>query len=296
MANVREIRERIKSISDIMKITNAMYLISSSKRKRAKRKLEQTEPYFQKIQSTIQDILLQSPDIKTGFFDKREHKVGDDRKIGYIVVTADKGLAGSYNHNVVKLAEQMLPLPGDEYLYVVGQVGRHYFENKDVKIDGEFHYTAQNPTLYRAGAIAKQMMDLFLAEELDDVRIIYTRMVTPMTYEPEVLNLLPLETKHFVDREDGIRESHNAATFEPSPEEVMHHIVPGYLKGMIYGALVEAFSSEQNARMSAMDAATTNAKEMIRELSLKYNRARQAAITQEITEVASGAKAMQQEN
>ena len=288
MTNMREIRSRMKSIQDIMKITNAMYLISSSKLKKARKSLTATEPYFETLQTTIQDILMRIPDIEHSAFDMRTDVKEEDKKRGYIVITADKGLAGAYNHNIIKLAEKEMNKGKNNFLFAVGQVGRRYFAKKNVTVDVEFLYTAQNPTLHRARIIAATIIELYERKELDEVYIIYTKMITPMKAEAEMLQVLPLQKSRF-DKVTGKRFN-ETAVFNPSPEKVMDKVVPNYIKGLIYGTLVEAFSSEQNARMMAMEAATTSAKEMISDLSLMYNRARQAAITQEITEIASGAK------
>lgn len=288
MTNMREIRSRMKSIQDIMKITNAMYLISSSKLKKARKSLTATEPYFETLQTTIQDILMRIPDIEHSAFDMRTDVKEEDKKRGYIVITADKGLAGAYNHNIIKLAEREMSKGKNNFLFAVGQVGRRYFAKKNVTVDVEFLYTAQNPTLHRARIIAATIIELYERKELDEVYIIYTKMITPMKAEAEMLQVLPLQKSRF-DKVSGKRFN-ETAVFNPSPEKVMDKVVPNYIKGLIYGTLVEAFSSEQNARMMAMEAATTSAKEMISDLSLMYNRARQAAITQEITEIASGAK------
>ena len=289
MANMREIRSRIKSIQDILKITNAMYLISSSKLKKARKSLAATEPYFQKLQTTIHEILLCAPEVVHTSFDERKDIKDEDKKRGYIVITADKGLAGAYNHNIIKLAEEQLKKGKNNYLFTIGQVGRRYFTKKKVMVDIEFLYTAQNPTLHRARVIAGAIIDLYKKKELDEVYIVYTDMVTPMKSEAKMIQVLPLKKENFeyAPVREGIVDT---AVFTPSPEKVMSKVVPNYIKGLIFGALVEAFSSEQNERMMAMDAATSSAKEMISELSLLYNRARQASITQEITEIASGAK------
>lgn len=289
MPGMKEIRDRINSIDEIMKITNAMYLISSSNLRKAKKNLENTEPYFEKLQSTIHHILDRTPEIEHKYFDTRPEKKPEDKVIGYIVVTADKGLAGAYNHNVLKIAEQEMAKHKNTCLFIVGQIGRHYFSRRNVTIDGEFLYTAQNPTLYRARSMAETITDLFERQYLDEVYVIYTKMITSMKMEPEVLKLFPLEREDFSSPAKAL--SHEIATFRPSPEKVLDHLIPNYVKGLLYGVLIEAFSSEQNARMTAMSSATDAAKESIRELSLQYNRARQAAITQEITEIVSGANA-----
>ncbi|MCI1268993.1 MAG: ATP synthase F1 subunit gamma [Ruminococcus sp.] len=301
MANMREIRERISSIEQILKITNAMYLISSSKLKKVKKNLAATEPYFHKLQTTLDDILDHTPSIRQKYFDKRKSIPGEQRKKGYIIITADKGLCGSYNHNVLKLAEQEISKSPNSYLFVMGQVGRMYFArrahaNPTVKLDGEFLYTTQNPTLYRARDVAELVLGKFEKHELDEVYIIYTEMINSVQFEPKMIQVLPLSRHHFAVRPDGTMKKLPKASFLPSPEVVMDYLIPNYTQGIIYGAMVEAFSCEQQARMTAMDAATTSAGDMIKELSLMYNRARQAAITQEITEVVGGANALKTQN
>lgn len=287
MANMREIKTRINSVNEIMKITNAMYLISSSKLKKARKQLEATEPYFMGLQSTMHDILEHTPEFEHIYFDKRPEIPESERKISYIVFTSDKGLAGSFNHTMVKMAEEEMNKHKNTSLFVVGQYGRAYFTGKKIMIDGEFLYTAQDPNFYRARSMAESMIELFKHGYTDEVRVIFTGMINPVKYAPQVLKLLPLERETFKHAPDEYK--YGEADFAPSPQKVMDYLVPGYIRGLLYGVMVESFSSEQNARMTAMDAATASAKEMIRDLSLIYNRARQAAITQEITEVVSGA-------
>lgn len=287
MANMREIKTRINSVNDIMKITNAMYLISSSKLKKARKQLEATEPYFMGLQSTMRDILEHTPEFEHIYFDKRPEIPESERKISYIVFTSDKGLAGSFNHTMVKMAEEEMNKHKNTSLFVVGQYGRAYFTGKKIMIDGEFLYTAQDPNFYRARSMAESMIELFKHGYTDEVRVIFTGMINPVKYAPQVLKLLPLERETFKHAPDEYK--YGEADFTPSPQKVMDYLVPSYIRGLLYGVMVESFSSEQNARMTAMDAATASAKEMIRDLSLIYNRARQAAITQEITEVVSGA-------
>lgn len=287
MANIREIRIRMKSIQDTMKITNAMYLISSSKLKKARKVLDETMPYFLTLQKTIRDILLHSPDISHAYFDKRESILPKDKKRAYIVITGDKGLAGAYNHNVIKLAEQEMEKGSCNVLFAIGQVGRQHFQRNKEELASDFFYTNYNPSQYRARCITETVIDGFNKGELDEVYLVYTKMVTPMKAEPEVVKLLPLSRGVFVSMEED--EYKQFTEYSPSPKEVMEHLVPNYSKGFIYGAMVEAFSAEQHARMTAMQSATDSAKDMIRHLSLLYNRARQAAITQEINEVVSGA-------
>lgn len=293
MANIREIQSRINSVKDTMKITNAMYMISSSKMTHARKKLADTEPYFYALQGEISRILRHVPDLEHPFFDMREKIPQEERKIGTIVVTADKGLAGAYNHNVVKLAEEILARPGHHKLYIVGELGRHYFAKHGVEIENSFQYTVQKPTMHRARDISGVLIDEFRHGELDEIHIVYTRMENSVQAEAETLRLLPLERSSFSEMKMPLNVHREAIALYPSVEAVMKAIVPNYITGMIYGCLVEAYASEHNARMMAMKAATDSAESLIKELSVIYNRARQAAITQEITEVCGGARAQQ---
>ncbi|MDO5388743.1 MAG: ATP synthase F1 subunit gamma [Clostridia bacterium] len=296
MANMREIRTRMKSIQDTMKITNAMYLISSSKLKQARKKLEKTLPYFEALSSTMADIMQHLPETeniiyinnngKDTFADRKKRRL-------YIIVTADKGLAGAYNHNIFKVSEEYLSKGDDNTLFLIGQMGRNYFRKNNRIVDVQFHYTAQNPSIYRARDITESVIELYVNNHIDEVYIIYNKMINSTTAEPDVLKILPFERSDF---EYGENEYMEFDTFTPSPAAVFNNIAPNYVKGIIYSALVEAFSSEQNARMTAMEAATTSAKDMLKNLSLMYNRARQAAITQEITEIVSGANSLNNKN
>ena len=290
MANMREIKERIVSIKDIMKITNAMYLISSSKLKKARAALERTEPYSDSLQYTIHHILKHAEVTEHPFFDQGRSKPEEEKMYGYIVITGDKGLCGAYNHNILKLAEQELAKHRNTTLYVIGSVGRGYFIRTGQNVDAEFLYSAQDPKLYYARRIQETVTELFLAGRLDEVHVIYTDMQRNSEV-PKTFKLLPLDREDFAETDMDEEDRHDIAVFEPSPEEVLDTLVPNYIKGVIFGALTESFCSEQNARMTAMDAATSSAKDMIAELTLDYNRARQAAITQEITEIVGGARA-----
>ena len=227
--------------------------------------------------------------IEHQYFDERPEIKEADRKKGYIVVTADKGLAGGYNHNVIKLAQEFLDKPGHNELFVLGQLGRSYFQKKNVDVDTSFKYTVQKPTMHRARVIAEKMLDLFNRKELDEVHIIYTRMENAVEMVAETKQLLPLQSGAFCEVPAGIQL--DEIPMLPTPKDVLDCIIPNYVTGIVYGALVEAYASEHNARMMAMKSATDSAKSLIHDLSIIYNRARQAAITQEITEVCSGARA-----
>ena len=292
MASAKEIQSRMRSIQDTMKITSAMYMISSSKLKKARKTLADTEPYFYSLQSAIGLVLRHMEDTEHKDFDERAKIAPEARKIGYIVVSADKGLAGAYNHNVFKIAEDCMENRENVQLFVLGEVGRQYFFKKDVDVDTNFRFTVQKPTMHRARVISEKMIAMYLEGELDEVHIIYTRMANAATMVAEKKQLLPLKKAAFNTSVQKLVDIHQEEIeMIPSAEEVLNSIVPNYLRGMIYGCLVESYASEHNSRMMAMDAATSSARDMLKDLSIKYNRVRQAAITQEITEVISGAKA-----
>ena len=246
MANIREIKTRMNSIEDTLKITNAMYLISSSKLKKARKQLDATTPYFEMLQAALLDIMA-------------EENINEDDK-----------------------------------LFVIGYMGRNYFGRRNAaQMDEDFFYTTQDPTIYRARRIAEKMIEEYVSGELDEVYIIYTKMITSITSEPKMIRVLPLNPDQYEFAGKGKRS--HMTEFQPSVKAVLDRLAPNYIKGLVYGAMVESFSSELNARMMAMEGASKSAREMIRSLGLMYNRARQAAITQEITEVCAGAKSLKKE-
>lgn len=296
MAGITEIRSRMRSIEQTLKITNAMYLISSAKVKKARKQLAEVEPYFDRLARTVLDIFRHSPDLKHRYIEGH-HKPKDECRTGFVVITGDKGLAGAYNHNVLKLAEEYLGHKKDPTLFLIGQMGRHYFEKKNITIDGEFMYTAQDPTLERAREISETLLDLYEQNALDEVYLVYTRSFSAMRMEPRIIKLLPLD-RAMLSARRGLSEAdryRDVVRYEPSPEAVLDVLVPGVLKGYLFAALVESFCSEQNSRMAAMDSASDSARDMLKRLSLEFNRARQGAITQEITEIAAGATALEQQ-
>ena len=296
MAGITEIRSRMRSIEQTLKITNAMYLISSAKVKKARKQLAEVEPYFDRLARTVLDIFRHSPDLKHRYIEGH-HKPKDECRTGFVVITGDKGLAGAYNHNVLKLAEEYLGHKKDPTLFLIGQMGRHYFEKKNITIDGEFMYTAQDPTLERAREISETLLDLYEQNALDEVYLVFTHSFSAMRMEPEIIKLLPLD-RAMLSARRGLSEAdryRDVVRYEPSPEAVLDVLVPGVLKGYLFAALVESFCSEQNSRMAAMDSASDSARDMLKRLSLEFNRARQGAITQEITEIAAGATALEQQ-
>ena len=199
MASAREIQSRMQSIKDTMKITSAMYMISSSKMQKAKKSLADTEPFFFGQRNAVARFMQCVPDTKNIFFGK-EGVAEDQKKRGYIVITADKGLAGAYNHNVLKLASEEIEKHPQSELFVVGELGRQYFMKKNVYIDGEFSYTVQNPTLYRARHIGLQMIDKYVSGELDEVYIIYTKMINAFKMEADMFQILPLHREEYLHK------------------------------------------------------------------------------------------------
>lgn len=293
MANARELKTRIQSIEDTRKITSAMYLISSSKLRHARAHFAATEPYFYTLQNSIARLLRHAPDIRHEYLD-RECPEGETPKRGYLVVTADKGMAGAFNQNVLKLAQSELEREGEHQLFVVGQIGRSYFQRRGIDYDTRFQYTIQKPTIHRAREISETLLELYRNGTLDQIDIIYTRMISGMESTAEIRRLLPLQ-RASVKKFEGMAVGEEL-NYLPSPEEVLNKIIPNYVTGFIYGALVESYSAEQNARMAAMQSATESADNMVQKLQMDYNRVRQASITREITEVAAGARAQRRED
>ncbi len=292
MQGTKEIKERINSIKDTQKITNAMYLISSTKLQKAKRALDETEPYFFSIQAMMERMLRHIPNMDNEYFNQHEDIPEKEKIHAFLIITADKGLAGPYNHNVLRLTEDRIRESRKFKLYVVGEVGRHYFEGRKIPVEEEFKYTAQNPSLHRARMISLTMLDEYRNGNIHELNIVFTSIKGGMMdAEAGVKKLLPLQVnipKMAVPAE----VYHEEFFLKPSTEAVVNYVVPNYLTGFIYSALVESFCAEQNSRMVAMQSANQSANEILRDLSVKYNRVRQARITQEITEVTSGAKAL----
>ena len=296
MATIKEIRDRINSVNDTRKITNAMYLISSTKLRKARKMLTDTEPFFFSTQAMISRIVRHLPQgVENIFLETRLDIPEKERRKGYIIFTDDKGLAGAYNHNVLKLAEEHILNDGDNWkLFVIGEVGRFHFMSKNMAIEESFMFTSQNPTLHRARKIAAEILERYYDREVDEFYVVFTT-VHGTVCETRFEKLLPLGIITDIQMEKEQRTSgvrRDEFKMEPNPAAILDNIVPNYVTGFIYGALVEAFCSVQNSRMMAMDSANKNATKMIDMLQRTYNRQRQAMVTQEITEVVSGAKAL----
>lgn len=295
MANTREIKKRISSVKDTQKITNAMYLIASTKLQKAKRELDQTRPYFIALRSEIKRIFRTVETVESKYFYPADGGPEPDGTYGVLVITADKGLAGAYNQNVLKEAQKLLSEHPDTKLFVVGEYGRHYFAQHHIPMERSFLYTAQNPTMQRAREISTLLLSMFEEGALDKIFVVYTDFKSGLAAEAVSTRLLPFHRAHFVSAAKAEKEVSAPFEFFPSVAEVLDNVMSSYVTGFIYSALVDSFCSEQNARMTAMKAANDNAEKLLESLSVQYNRVRQNAITQEITEVSSGAKAQKRE-
>jgi len=295
MATTKEIKNHINSIKDTQKLTNAMYLIASTKLRKAKSELDHSRPFFTALQAEIKRIFRISGDVESKYFYPATGETDLPGAYGYLVITADRGLAGAYNQNVLKEAHRLMEEHHDYKLFVVGEYGRHYFTARGIPIEKSFLYTAQNPTIHRAREIAQLLLELFDEGKLSKIYIVYTDMKNAIDSQACSTRLLPFHRGEFVQG-DASEESESPFEFVPSITKVLDNIVPGYVTGFIYSALIDSFCSEQNSRMNAMDAANKNAQKLLDELSVQYNHIRQSAITQEITEVSSGAKSMKKKS
>jgi F-type H+-transporting ATPase subunit gamma len=280
--STRDIKRRIRGIRNTRQITKAMELVSSAKLRKAREKLETTRPYFDTVYESIQEILSATGDISHPFLEVREVK-----KSLYIVVTADRGLAGGYNSNILRLVEsEIRDKKEDTLLVVVGYKGRDYFKRRGYNVVGEFVGITEEPFFSDAQEIGRLVMELYEKKEIDEVKLAYTKFITTISQQANIIKLLPSDIKG----EEGGKIS--VVEYEPSPEEVLDYLIPKYIESTIYGALMESSCSEQGARRTAMESATDNAEEMIDDLTVSFNRARQAAITSELSEIVAGAEAL----
>ena len=291
MASTSEIRRRIGSVRQTQKITHAMYLISQAKLRKAKQELDNTRPYFQALQTEIGRVFNADSTIESRYLIPADPNAKPLPGVpACLLITADKGLAGAYNQNVIRQGQQLMAEHPGTALYVVGEYGRRWFAQRGVPVEKSFLYTAQNPTLDRARHIAELLLDRFDAGEINSVWIIYTDMKNGLEATVHQAQVMPLHRERFhaataATAGDAVYE------FVPSAKAVLDNAARSCLTGYIYSALVDSFCSEQSARMTAMNAADQNAEELLKDLSVQFNRARQAAIAQEITEVSAGERA-----
>ena len=295
MAGTKEIKTHIASVQETKKITSAMYLIASTKLRRARQELDNTRPYFEALRGEIKRIFRTANDVDSRYF----FPTGDDTPLegtyGCLVITADKGLAGAYNQNAIRRALELLEQHPDTKLFVVGEYGRRYFAQRQIPIEHSFLYTAQNPTMARAREISALLLDGYDRGELKQIFVVYTDMASAMSFQARSTRLLPFHRTYFAPP-DGERAVTEPFEFLPSVTAVLDSMMASYVSGFIYSALIDSFCCEQNARMTAMDSANQNAEGLLGELSLQYNRVRQSGITQEITEISAGAAAQRQKH
>ena len=283
MANTREIKLKIKATNETKKITKAMKMMAAVKLRKAREAHDATLPFFKHIQETMAEILERLPEVQNEYFDKREKKT--NKKIGYIVITSDRGLTGSYNHNVIKLAKSVIDKE-NSVVFPIGTMVRSAMIKGGYHVETSLGIDSYEIDMKTASKLAMRMIELFKNETIDELKLIYTDMRSAMSLKPNIIHLLPLDKEQF--KLDENTTTHEVLELEPSPEVVFEVLANKYVKGILYGGMVESFVSEQLARMNAMDSATTNAEKVIDQLTMTYNRARQASITQEITEIIAG--------
>ena len=285
---MREIKRRKESIQNTGQITAAMKVVSTAKLQKAKGRVEASKPYFQHMYDTMYSILAKSSNISHPYLQKNSSK-----KKAVIVITSNRGLAGGYNNNVVKLLTQGAHKKEDILVYAVGRKGRDSLRRAGFEIKADYSEVMNEPMFSDAIEIGRAVLDAFSNEEVGEIYLAYTVFKNTITQIPTLMQLLPVAVTPKEETEKPSIEDLVLMNYEPEPEEVLDQIIPKYVNSLIYGALCEAVASENGARMQAMDSASNNAQDMIADLSLKYNRARQASITQELTEIVAGASAIE---
>lgn len=284
MASMRDIKRRKSSITSTQQITKAMKLVSTVKLQKAKTHAEQANPYFNYMYQTVNSMLA-----KSGSMEHPYLKGGDSDRKAVIVITSNRGLAGGYNSNVVKLITQGELDKEDLDIYAVGNKGREALEHRGYKIAAEEPELIETPSFDEAAELSRRVLEAYCEGEIGEIYLAYTHFKNTVVHEPRLIRLLPVDVSA---AEQPEQEDNILMNYEPGEEEALELIIPKYITSLLYGALVEAVASENGARMQAMDSATSNAEDMISDLSLKYNRARQGSITQELTEIIAGASAI----
>lgn len=288
MASMRDIKRRRESISSTGQITKAMKLVSTVKLQKAKGRAENTKPYFNQMYKTVCSMLKKSGNLMHPYIQGNEGK-----KKAVIVLTSNRGLAGGYNSNMIKLITGSDMKKEDVVIYAVGRKGKEWFSRHGYEVRKDYSEAMNEPLFKDAQDIGRDVLDAFLSGEVGEIYLAYTVFKNTVSHIPTLLKLLPVSQKEEVEEEEQTETDRlTLMNYEPSPEEALTMIIPKYINSLIYGAMSEAIASENGARMQAMDSATNNANDMISDLELKYNRARQSSITQEITEIIGGANAI----
>lgn len=285
MASMRDIKRRKSSIQSTQQITKAMKLVSTVKLQKARTHAEQANPYFNYMYQTVTSMLAKSGNMNHPYLKKN-----DSEKKAIVVITSNRGLAGGYNSNIIKLITNGDFKKEDLELYTIGNKGREVLERRGYEIKNSYPEVIEAPDYSDADAICKEVLGAYQRGEIGEIYLAYTHFKNTVVHEPKLMKLLPVS----FDKEEiaGEEDSSILMNYEPNEEEALDMIIPKYVTSLFYGALVEAVASENGARMQAMDSATSNAEDMISDLTLKYNRARQGSITQELTEIIAGAEAI----
>lgn len=283
MASMRDIKRRKESIQSTGQITKAMKLVSTVKLQKAKSRAENSLPYFNYMYQTVSSMLKKSATLSHPYLN-----AGSSPKKAIIVITSNRGLAGGYNSNIIKLVTGSGIAKEDVVIYAVGRKGRDVLARRGYEIKADYSEVINEPMFKDAVDIGREVLEAFASGEFGEIYIAYTVFKNTVVHIPTFLKLLPVQTLKEEEDSDDL----TLMNYEPAAEEALNLIIPKYINSLIYGALIQALASENGARMQAMDAATSNADEMISDLSLLYNRARQSSITQELTEIIAGANAI----
>jgi len=286
MASMRDIKRRRVSIQGTQQITKAMKLVSTVKLQRARAGAERSKAYFNCMYETVNSILARVGQV--------EHKYlvpGQSKKKAVIVITSNRGLAGGYNSNVVKLITRHESWDKEDVVvYAIGNKGREMLKREGYEIKEELPEVIEEPAYMDAMLLTNRLLAAFEQDEIGEIYLAYTAFRNTVSHDPKLIRLLPVERNE--EQEDARVEQSAIMNFEPEDDEALDMIIPKYITSLVYGAMMEAVASENGARMQAMDNATSNAEEIISDLELKYNRARQGSITQELTEIIAGAEAL----
>lgn len=286
MASMRDIKRRKSSITSTQQITKAMKLVSTVKLQKARAHAEATNPYFNYMYRTVSSMLAKSTNLEHPYL-----KAGDSPRKAVVVLTSNRGLAGGYNSNIVKLITHGNFKKEELDIYAVGAKGEELLTSKGYHIVESAPEMMEDPTYEDAAALCKRVLKAFTDGQVGEIYLAYTHFKNTVTQEAKLIKLLPVNLD--ASGADEKEDSNILMNFEPNPQEALELIIPKYVTSLFYGALVESFASENGARMQAMDSATSNAEDMISDLTLKYNRARQGSITQELTEIIAGANAIE---
>jgi F-type H+-transporting ATPase subunit gamma len=280
MPNAQDIRRRIKSVKSIEQITKAMKMVAAARLRRAQEKAAASRPYTEKVREVLASVANHASDATHPLLEVREVN-----RIAYLILSADKGLAGAYSSNVIKEALPHIVGQDNRSVIAVGRKARDYFTRRGYAVDEEYTGFSEKPTYQHAVSIARSVAEGFKSGKYDEIHLVYTLFYSPLTQKPTSVKLLPIE--------DTATGSHcQEYIFEPTAAEVLNFLLPQYLETVIYGALLQSAASELGARMTAMGSATDNAEELISKLILNYNKIRQATITREISEIVGGAEAL----